>query len=128
MKRLFLCVSLLLCTAEAVNSTHEHQSTTHTVTHSALLPALQDIASAAGTTGQPSALTSLIEQLSSGAFTADIQVIQQALQEALQLLTAAGGRLNPLVILEYTALLVEMLAELEKPTPPATSLIVTSTH
>lgn len=71
---------------------------------------LHSIASSAPVGSDIGALLTVIEQWDSGT-SVDDQILHQALQQALQVLSSHPG-FNPLTVLEYTGILLEALAQI----------------
>ncbi len=95
---LFCALFLMHGTLSALTASPEVSNVLHAV--AANTPAGSNI----------SALLTVIEQLDSGT-SIDGQILHQALQQALQVLSSHPG-FNPLTVLEYTGILLEALAQI----------------
>gem|GEM_PF-3661259 len=101
---------------------HEHNQTvglssittttrSYTLNNSRLINILQEISSMMSSSTDVSAITALLQKVNSGITVSDVQLIQQALQQALQILEASHG-LNPITAVEYAAIILDTLAQL----------------
>ncbi len=138
-KKTFFAISLLLSnnlytqTAPSANvHVHVASSSQGVTASSELITVLQDIASLLSSSTNTSALVTILQQLNTGINSFDIQLFEQALQEALGILASSGGKLNAFTVIEYTGILVETIAQLEaarvqSSSSAATSTVVTST-
>jgi len=142
-KKFLLAISFLLSNNLNAPSVFEHHvqtevPTTHIATSatgvsasSELITVLQDIASSLSSSTNVKALSTILQQLNAGINVFDIQILEQALQEALGVLASSGGVINPFTVIEYTGILVGAIAQLEaahaQAVSAATSTIVTAT-
>lgn len=108
-----LCSSAMLM---AVPSPAAHQHVTvagqKVAASSGLITVLQEIASQLGSGSQASALAQILDEFNAGVTVVDIQTLEQALQQALPILTSSGG-LSAINIIEYTGIILEAIAQLE---------------
>ncbi len=103
-------------------------ATTHTYTISPNIAAiLQDIVSGINTLHATSPLSLIVQDLSNGVVTFDVELISQGLQEAMQLLVA-HPRITPETALTYIGIILETLGQLEFIAPSlGTSSLITGT-